>query len=125
MSDPKPAPGTIGWMDLTVDDAPGIRDFYSKVAGWTPSDVPMGDYDDYCVGPADDDPVAGICHKRGSNAQIPSQWMMYIVVENLDSALAACTKAGGEIIVPTRNMGVANYAVIRDPAGAVCALYQP
>jgi len=28
MSDPKPAPGTIGWIDLTVDDAPGLRDFW-------------------------------------------------------------------------------------------------
>ncbi len=40
-------PGTIGWVDLTVDDASGLRDFYARVAGWKPEPVPMGGYDDF------------------------------------------------------------------------------
>lgn len=43
-----PAVGSIGWLDLTVDDAPGLRDFYSAVVGWTPAEVPMGS-DRYAV----------------------------------------------------------------------------
>ena len=36
MSDaPKPAVGTIGWKDLTVENAERVRDFYMGVAGWT------------------------------------------------------------------------------------------
>jgi large conductance mechanosensitive channel protein len=31
-----PAPGSIGWLDLTVEDAPRLRDFYSAVVGWKP-----------------------------------------------------------------------------------------
>ncbi len=31
--------GTVGWMDLTVPDAPALRDFYSAVVGWTSSEV--------------------------------------------------------------------------------------
>jgi predicted enzyme related to lactoylglutathione lyase len=27
------ATGRIGWVDLTVADAPGIRDFYQQVTG--------------------------------------------------------------------------------------------
>lgn len=27
---------TNGWLDLTVPDAEGVRDFYRKVAGWAP-----------------------------------------------------------------------------------------
>ena len=36
MSDapPRPPVGTIGWTDLTVPDADGLRDFYSAVVGW-------------------------------------------------------------------------------------------
>ena len=26
--------GKIGWIDITVDDAEGLRDFYAKVTGW-------------------------------------------------------------------------------------------
>jgi predicted enzyme related to lactoylglutathione lyase len=36
-------------MDLTVADAPAVRDFYAAVAGWTPAEVPMGEYSDYCM----------------------------------------------------------------------------
>jgi predicted enzyme related to lactoylglutathione lyase len=26
--------GKIGWLDLTVDDADAVRDFYREVVGW-------------------------------------------------------------------------------------------
>jgi predicted enzyme related to lactoylglutathione lyase len=72
-------PGQIGWIDLTVPDAPALRDFYQGVTGWTPSPVEMGGYQDFCMHPhGEPQPVAGICH-----------------------------------------------GVIEDPAGAVCALFEP
>jgi diazepam-binding inhibitor (GABA receptor modulating acyl-CoA-binding protein) len=44
-------PGQIGWIDLTVPDAPALRDFYQGVTGWTPSPVEMGGYQDFCMHP--------------------------------------------------------------------------
>ncbi|MDH4043636.1 MAG: VOC family protein [Gemmatimonadota bacterium] len=121
----KPLPGTIGWIDLTVDDAGSIRDFYAAVAGWTHEGVDMGGYADFTMMPPGGDPVAGICHARGGNAGLPAQWMIYIVVENLDAALEAATARGGAIVRATRDMGsTGRYAVIRDPAGAVAALFE-
>ncbi|PJA97553.1 MAG: glyoxalase, partial [Ignavibacteriales bacterium CG_4_9_14_3_um_filter_34_10] len=38
--------GSIGWIDLTVNNAEEVRDFYSKVIGWKSENVPMGDYFD-------------------------------------------------------------------------------
>lgn len=38
-------PGAVGWLDLTVDDAPKLRDIYAWVAGWWPQPVSMGGYD--------------------------------------------------------------------------------
>ncbi len=124
MSDNKPAVGTIGWIDLTVGNAREVRDFYAKVVGWDIDPVPMGDYEDWCMSPSEADPVAGICHSKGDNANQPPVWMMYIVVKNLDKSLANVEKLGGAVVVPTREMGEARFTVIRDPAGAVCALYQ-
>ena len=37
MSDGKLAVGAISWVDLTVADAPGVRDFSAAVTGWKPS----------------------------------------------------------------------------------------
>lgn len=30
--------GTIGWIDMTVADAAGVRDFYETVTGWRHQD---------------------------------------------------------------------------------------
>lgn len=123
--DGKPAAGTIGWHDLTVSDAIGIRDFYARVTGWSPSPVAMGDYEDFAMGPPGGDAVAGVCHARGGNAGLPALWLMYVIVADLDASLDACRSLGGEIVAGPKSMGTARYCVIRDPAGAVCALYQP
>jgi predicted enzyme related to lactoylglutathione lyase len=45
--EPAPVPGRIGWSDLTVEDAPAIRDFWAAVAGWRPEPVSMGEYSDF------------------------------------------------------------------------------
>jgi predicted enzyme related to lactoylglutathione lyase len=119
--------GKIGWIDLTCKDAANIKDFYTQVTGWCSTAAAVEDYEDYCVHPAPGaDPVAGICHQRGSNAEIPTQWMIYITVADLSASMAACTKLGGEIVCPVRDMGsYGTMCIIKDPAGAVAALIQP
>lgn len=118
--------GLIAWTDLTVPDAEAVRDFYTAVVGWSPSAVNMGDYDDFAMVPSGaDQAVAGICHQRGANKDLPPQWLIYITVADLDASIARCEERGGSIIVGPKSMGgAARYCVIRDPAGAVAALYQ-
>jgi predicted enzyme related to lactoylglutathione lyase len=119
-------PGTIAWCDLTTTNADAMRDFYAQVAGWTPRAEAMDGYSDYCMLPAGgDDPVAGICHARGANADIPPQWLVYIVVEDVDASATRCVERGGTVVAGPRPMAGGRFAVIRDPAGAVCALFTP
>lgn len=121
----KPPVGSVGWIDLTVDDAGGVKDFYRDVVGWDAASVPVDDYHDFCVGSdPENDPVAGICHARGVNKELPAQWLIYIVVADLDDSLQKCESAGGTVLSPARSMGGGRVSVIRDPAGAVCALYE-
>jgi uncharacterized protein len=119
--------GTIGWIDLTVADATSLRDFYAAVAGWTAAEVPMGDYADYCMHPPGDaKPVAGICHARGPNADLPPQWLIYITVSDLDQSVQRCRDKGGKVLRETKSMGsYGRLAVIQDPAGAIAALLEP
>lgn len=125
MSEPqKPETGTIAWTDLTVPDAEAIRDFYAEVTGWKPEPVAMGDYEDFnMTAPASGVPVAGVCHARGGNKDIPPAWMIYIVVEDVEQSAARVEELGGEVLVPPRGKQ-ARFCIIRDPAGAVAALYQ-
>lgn len=57
----------------------------------------MGDYSDFnMIVAGTDQPTAGICHARG-----------------------------GTILKAPQKAGAGVYCVIDDPAGAVCALYEP
>ena len=51
-----PEIGSIGWFDLTVPSTESVRDFYTKVAGWTYDSLPMdgGKYSDYVRRPVPD-----------------------------------------------------------------------
>ncbi|MGI9251795.1 MAG: VOC family protein [Pseudohongiellaceae bacterium] len=119
----KPVIGHIEWLDLTVDDASRVRDFYTAVVGWKSDDVPMGSYADFSMSsPESGTTVAGVCHARGSNANLPSQWLVYVRVASVADSAAECEKKGGKVLDGPRRMGGANFAVIQDPAGAVLAL---
>ena len=127
MSEDKQPTGTIPWIDLTVDDADRVRDFYQAVVGWSSSPVKMGEYDDYCMlPPGEDRPVTGICHARGENLGLPAQWLIYILVKDLAASIEACRREGGQILLGPKNAGPSGrFCVIRDPAGAVAALFEP
>lgn len=117
--------GKIGWIDMTVDDASSLRDFYKAVVGWEVEDTSMGDYDDYTMKASDGTPVSGVCHARGSNATQPGGWMIYITVADVDASAAACTANGGKLLVEPRGLAGGRFCVIEDPNGATSALYQP
>ncbi len=122
----KPAYGSIGWIDLTVKQAKVVKDFYRAVTGWQSENVSMGEYNDYNMLREDGEPVAGVCHARGGNSELPAQWLIYINVADLDNSIDECIRLGGNVISGPKGMGeYGRYCVIKDPAGAVCALFEP
>lgn len=131
MSENTPEIGSIGWQDLTVPNAAEVRDFYARVVGWATEPLAMkdeaGDYADFTMnGPASGKPIAGVCHARGPNANLPPVWLVYITVADLEQSVSACREMGGKVLEGPRSLGgYGDFAVIEDPAGAVAAIYQP
>ncbi len=123
---PTPSIGAVGWVDLTVPNAEALRDFYAAVVGWASQDIDMGGYSDYCmVPPGEAEPSAGVCHARGMNEGLPRAWLVYFVVEDVARAVAEVERRGGRVVRPAGPMGpMGRFAVIEDPAGAVCALFE-
>jgi predicted enzyme related to lactoylglutathione lyase len=118
--------GAVGWFDLTIPNADEVRGFYSKVTGWKHEGLSMGEYDDYVMkAPDTGRALAGVCHARGTNKDLPPQWIIYINVKNLDESIDNCNKLGGSVISEIKVMaGYGKYCIIKDPAGAVCALFE-
>jgi predicted enzyme related to lactoylglutathione lyase len=121
------AVGRIAWLDLTVADASATRDFYQQVIGWSVQNVEMEDggerYADYTMLDGDGNPVAGICHARGANADLPPVWMLYLPVGDLAESLRRVAEEGGAVIKTMQGAdGAYVYAAVRDPAGVCLAL---
>jgi uncharacterized protein len=118
--------GSIGWIDMTTSDAGGVRDFYRAVVGWEAEDVDMDGYADYVMKmPGSGDGVAGVCHARGSNADLPAGWLIYITVADVEASAAACVEYGGKVLVEPRGLAGGRFCVVEDPGGSAAALYQP
>lgn len=123
------AAGRIDWLDLTVPDAAATRNFYREVVQWSVEEVPMedenGTYVDYKMLGSAGTPVAGICHARGANADLPPVWMIYLPVADLSESLRRVEEEGGKIHKTVRDdEGRWVYAAMEDPVGVWFALVQ-
>lgn len=123
----KPRAGAVISTDLTVANADEVLAFYKQVIGWDSEELTMedeqGEYADYVVKDEAGNWVGGICHKRGMNADLPPQWIVYVQVANIDESLQHCEASGGEVLKKvTAEDGSVQYALIQDPAGAVLAI---
>ncbi len=117
--------GKVGWVDISVKDAPRLREFYEKVVGWKSTTLRCGDVDDFCMNlPSGDMTVAGICHALGDNAKLPPQWLVYVNVASVAASVAEVLRLGGKVIDGPRKMGERDFCCIQDPAGAFMALIQ-
>ena len=115
--------GRIEWVDLSVGDAARSKDFYCKVIGWKPTDVEMGTYSDFNLNlPDSGETMAGICHARGMNANLPAQWLMYVRVVDVAASAAEAERQKGKVLDGPRRIGGSNFCVIQDPDGAVMVL---
>jgi predicted enzyme related to lactoylglutathione lyase len=124
MSEPETPPvGSIVWRDLTLEEAENVRDFYASVVGWKVKAHDMGDYEDYEMRmPGTGETVAGICHARGANDDLPPQWLVYVQVEDVEASAARCLELGGRVLDGPRAMGGQLFCCIEDPEGAVLGL---
>ena len=117
--------GTMAWLDLSVNNAEVVKSFYQEVIGWKVDNISMGEYDDYAMlEPNNREAVAGVCHAQGVNKDLPPAWLPYFLVADIEQSIAAVQAKGGTLMTEIKAMGSDKYAVIKDPAGAVCAIYQ-
>lgn len=122
--------GRIMWLDLTVPNAPETRDFYTQVIGWSVYEVAIEDadgrYSDYAMLGPDGSGLAGICHARGPNADLPPVWMIYLSVGDIAESLRRVGEEGGKVLKVVRNDdGSYMYAAVQDPVGVYFGLMQP
>jgi predicted enzyme related to lactoylglutathione lyase len=118
------APGTFSWVDLGTSDADGAKAFYGGLLGWGFEDMPVPGSPPYSMVTIGGRAVAAVYGKRDDAA--PSAWLSYVTVEDADATAARAGELGATVISePFDVMDAGRMAVLRDPTGAVFAVWQP
>ena len=123
----KYAPGSFCWAELGTTDAEGAKQFYTELFGWSFFDSELAPGMTYTLLQLDGKEIAALYPLRNEQRahNVPSKWLPYISVENVDLAADQARSLGGLVLTePLDAHEAGRLAVIQDPAGATFALWK-
>ena len=117
-------PGTFRWAELSARGMDRAVAFYAAVFGWDAREWPMPEGSPYIRFHLGESEVAGGMEMSPMvPAEVPSYWMVYFAVDDLDAAYRTALEAGArEMMGPTDFPG-GRFAILGDPQGAVFGLH--
>jgi hypothetical protein len=114
-------PGKFVWFEHVSSDAARARDFYSALCGWSVQSMPMGEQPYHMIRNGAD-AIGGFTTAQPG---IPSHWVSYLSVADVDRSFAAAVAAGAKGLMPPTDFGaVGRAAALADPTGAVVRLWK-
>jgi predicted enzyme related to lactoylglutathione lyase len=109
--------GRFVWHDLMTTDVKSALAFYGELFGWKTTEMDMGPGGKYLMIKAGDRDIGGIVELDAKHG-IPSHWIGYCAVADVDGAARRAAELGGKIAVPATDIPeVGRFAVIEDPQG--------
>ncbi len=112
--------GSLVWADLYSTDSEVAAKFYTEVFGWK-AHVEGSPYIHFING---EEYIAGSM-PGVLPPGVPSHWMPYIGVADLDESVKKAEGLGAKVLMPVMAMeGVGSFAAIADPQGAAISLFE-
>jgi predicted enzyme related to lactoylglutathione lyase len=112
--------GTFGWAELSSRGLAKAAAFYGAVFGWTTRTVPIGEgrppYTEFWLGDARI--AGGLDMNPMLPPQVPSYWMAYFLVEDVDASFRKAIAAGAQEMVGPVDFSGGRFAILGDPQGA-------
>jgi predicted enzyme related to lactoylglutathione lyase len=118
--------GTICWAELESRNIDAAGSFYSKLFGWNAEIKDMGNMK-YTVFTDGNDQRAGMMAPGPQTpSNVPSHWMIYFQVSDVDATVKKAQADKSKTIVPPTDIpNVGRFAILSDPQGAAFGLLQP
>jgi len=118
------APGTFGWAELSARGIDSAIPFYRAVFGWTDKKSEMGEgapqYTEFQLG---GESIAGGMEMNPMvPAEVPSYWMVYFNVDDVDRSFEQAIEAGGQEMMAPQDFPGGRFAILSDPQGAAFGL---
>jgi uncharacterized protein len=124
-------PGTFSYTELATTDPDAAKEFYGRVFGWQPDDVPLPEEaggGTYTLLKLDGDTVAALTPQQPQQreAGVPPHWFNYVTVADVDATADRVKELGGAVHAgPFDVMENGRMAVIADPTGAMLGVWEP
>ena len=120
-------PNKTWWHELNTWEPEVALAFYGRTLGWKFESTPLPDGAAYWIARKDGRPVGGIFGLTAPDYEgIPSHWMTYMSVADIDEAETMTASAGGEVMRPAAMVpGVGKLSVVSDSTGALIGLIEP
>lgn len=109
--------GCMVWNELATPDVERASGFYQELLGWNAE----GDATGYATIRLGDGINGGMRPLRDGE---PPNWLLYFSIPSLDEAIMHVREGGGEVLAGPVDATVGRIAVVRDPQGAMFALYE-
>lgn len=118
-----PPHGSICWTELGTKDVRAAKKFYTELFGWKVSESKSAGGMDYSEIEIGGRQVGGMYQLTEQMGNMPSHWISYIAVDDVDKTAERVTELGGKINMPIMDIPhVGRFCVITDPTGATIAL---
>ena len=118
-------PGLFGWNELITSDTEAAKQFYAAAFGWTSETVPVALGWDYTLFKLGDATVGGMIGITPEMTSCQPQWLSYVFSDDVAADLAKAEAAGATILKEAMEIpNTGTMAIIRDPQGAVFALWK-
>jgi predicted enzyme related to lactoylglutathione lyase len=110
-------------VELSSNDLPAAKSFYSSLFGWKLQDVPMGPDMTYTLIDVGGGVGGGMMKNKVPGA--PSFWLSYVQVDDIQAATRKAESLGAKVMQDVMEvMGEGWLSVIVDPTGAALGLWQ-
>jgi predicted enzyme related to lactoylglutathione lyase len=115
---------SYGWAELNSRGLEKALPFYEKVFGWTTRKSDMGEgQPPYYEFQLDGESVAGGMEMNPMvPAEVPSYWMVYFNVDDVDRSFKQAVDAGAREMVAPQEFPGGRFAILQDPQGAAFGL---
>ncbi len=114
-------PGKFVWFEYVSNDVQKSRIFYDELFGWTSDAVPVGDQHYHMIKSG----AEAIGGYRTAMPGVPSHWMSYLSVGDVDATVDSAQAAGAKVLMAPMDFGpVGRGATIADPAGAAFSVWK-
>ena len=112
-------------VELNTGDVAKAKQFYGSLFGWELEDMPMpGGGGTYTIIKVGEGTGGGMMSMLPPGT--PPHWMAYVGVDDVAAKTARAKELGATVLQDVMKIGdIGSMSVIKDPTGAVIAMFQP